>query len=99
MTPGVTISLVKIVAGKLSSLMPTKKQDEQFAAHLPIVVGYHTKMLSDGVRNELLYRAIKRVVDEKTHFLDVGAGSGAWAILSAKLGAKRVVAVELEEAL
>lgn len=79
--------------------MPTKKQDEKFAGRLPSVISYHTKMLSDGARNELLFRAIKRVVNNKTHFLDVGAGSGVWAILAAKLGAKRLVAVELEEAL
>jgi len=79
--------------------MPTKKQDERFAAHLPTVLGYHSRMLSDGPRNELLLKAVKRVVNNKTHFLDVGAGSGAWAILAAKLGAKRVVAVELEEAM
>jgi ubiquinone/menaquinone biosynthesis C-methylase UbiE len=79
--------------------MPTKKQDEKFAGRLPNVISYHTKMLSDSARNELLFRAIKRVVNNKTHFLDVGAGSGVWAILAAKLGAKRVVAIELEEAL
>ena len=79
--------------------MPTKKQDEIFASHLPGVLRYHAKMLSDGVRNRLLLKAIKRSVTRESQFLDVGAGSGVWAIIAAKLGARRVVAVEIEEAL
>lgn len=57
----------------------------------------HQKMLSDGVRNELLYQAIKENVSEKTRLLDIGAGTGVWAILAALLGAKRVVAVEMHK--
>lgn len=69
------------------------------AVHIPGVLRYHELMLSDGVRNALLYKAIKRHVSRDTSFLDVGAGSGVWAILAAKLGAKRVVAIEVEECL
>ena len=85
--------------------MPTKKKskkqerDEQFAAALPAILNYHHTMLSDGVRNQLLYKAIKQNVSASTDFLDIGAGTGIWAVLAAKLGAKRVVAVEIEEAL
>ena len=79
--------------------MTKKEKDEQFAAHLPGILQYHQTMLSDGVRNKLLYKAIKRHVSDKTSFLDIGAGTGVWSILAAKLGAKRVVAVEIEEAL
>lgn len=78
----------------------TKKQkDDIFAAHLPGLLHYHQSMLSDGLRNKLLYEAIKIHVNEETSFLDIGAGTGVWAILAAKLGAKRVVAIEIEEAL
>lgn len=78
----------------------TKKQkDEQLAAQVPSLLQYHHLMLSDGVRNAMLYEAIKRNVNEDTSFLDIGAGTGVWAIVAAKLGAKRVVAVEIEEAL
>lgn len=78
----------------------TKKQkDDIFASHLPSLLHYHQSMLSDGLRNKLLYEAIKAHVNEETSFLDIGAGTGVWAILAAKLGAKRVVAVEIEEAL
>lgn len=56
-------------------------------------------MLADGVRNSLLARAVERYVTPEMSFLDVGTGTGIWAILAAKLGAKRVVAVEIEECL
>ncbi|MGB7067871.1 MAG: 50S ribosomal protein L11 methyltransferase [Pyrinomonadaceae bacterium] len=79
--------------------MKKKEKDAHFAAHLPTVLRYHQTMLSDGVRNELLYKAIKQHVGPETNFLDIGAGTGVWAILAAKLGAKRVVAVEIEECL
>jgi len=66
---------------------------------MPGVLQYHRLMLGDAVRNKLIAKAIKQVVNENTNFLDIGAGSGIWAILAAKLGAKRVVAVEIEESL
>lgn len=78
----------------------TKKQrDDIFASHLPGILTYHQSMLTDGLRNKLLYEAIKKHVNEATSFLDIGAGTGVWAILAAKLGAKRVVAIEIEESL
>lgn len=78
----------------------TKKQkDDLLAAHLPGLLSYHYLMLSDGVRNKLLFQAIQQHVNENTSFLDIGAGTGVWAILAAKLGAKRVVAIEIEEPL
>ncbi len=83
-------------------MAPSKKQqeqDEQFAAHIPGVLQYHHLMLSDGVRNAMLAKVIEQCVTEETSFLDVGAGTGVWAIMAAKLGAKRVVAVEVEECL
>ncbi len=79
--------------------MKKKERDEKFAAHLPGVLQYHQTMLADGVRNKLLFEAIRQNVTPETNFLDIGAGTGVWAILAAKLGAKRVVAVEIEECL
>jgi len=79
--------------------MKQKEKDDLFASHLPGLLTYHQTMLSDPVRNKLLYKAIKQHVNGTTSFLDIGAGTGVWAILAAKLGAKRVVAVEIEEAL
>jgi 2-polyprenyl-3-methyl-5-hydroxy-6-metoxy-1,4-benzoquinol methylase len=79
--------------------MKQKEKDEQFAAHMPGMLQYHALMLGDAVRNKLLAKAIKRVVNKDTSFLDIGAGTGVWAIYAATLGAKRVVAVEMEECL
>lgn len=73
--------------------------DEHFTATLPSVIGFHETMLADGVRNALLTRAITNRVSAGTRFLDVGSGAGTWAILAAKLGARRVVAIEMQEAL
>ena len=79
--------------------MNKKQKDEALAANIAGVMNYHRTMLSDGVRNKLICKAIEQAVGPGTSFLDVGAGTGAWAILAAKLGAKRVVAVEMEECL
>lgn len=79
--------------------MDQKDKDEQLAGHIPAVLQYHQLMLADGVRNRLLAAAISQHVTAETNFLDIGAGTGVWAILAAKLGAKRVVAVEIEECL
>ncbi len=80
-------------------LMKNQEKDELFAAQLSDTLHHHQKMLMDGTRNKLLFEAIKRHVTSETAFLDIGAGTGVWAILAAKLGAKRVVAVEIDECL
>lgn len=79
--------------------MKRSEKDAHYVAHLPEVLRYHQVMLADGERNRLLSAAIAASVTAETSFLDVGAGTGVWAILAAKLGAKRVVAVESEECL
>jgi precorrin-6B methylase 2 len=76
-----------------------KHKDEHFAAHIPGVLQFHAKMLADELRNRLLCKAIKDNLKPGMSFLDIGAGCGIWAILAARLGAKRVVAVEIEECL
>ena len=79
---------------------PTKKErDERIAAHLPSVLHYHNTMLTDKVRNKPLKKAISKALKPGMSFLDIGAGTGVWAILAAKLGAARVVAIETEESL
>lgn len=79
--------------------MNKKEKEALFVSRLPGILNYHQRMLADGVRNKLLYEAIKKHVTGETSFLDIGAGTGVWAILAAKLGAKRVVAIEIEECL
>jgi SAM-dependent methyltransferase len=56
----------------------------------------HESLLCDGRRNRPFMRALKKHVNSETHVLDIGSGSGIWAIAAAKLGARRVVAIERE---
>jgi SAM-dependent methyltransferase len=58
-----------------------------------IAVG-HQKLLADGKRNRAFTEALRRVVTPRSHVLDLGAGTGLWAVTAARLGAARVVALE-----
>lgn len=62
--------------------------------HAHEVLKAHESMLSDGRRNRSFYRALKKLVRRDSCVLDIGAGTGIWAIAAAQLGAKRVVAIE-----
>lgn len=75
-------------------MMNPPAEDAHFYAHLQQILLYHRILLHDEARNLLFYEALKRCVTKETRVLDIGAGSGVWAIAAAKLGAKRVVAVE-----
>ncbi len=79
--------------------MTKNEKDAQFKSNLSGILQYHESMLADNFRNKLLYEALQKQISSETNFLDIGAGVGVWAILAAKLGAKRVVAVEIEECL
>jgi precorrin-6B methylase 2 len=59
----------------------------------------HEKLLADRVRNRAFYRALERRVRPGSAVLDIGAGTGIWAIVAARLGASRVVAIEEDELL
>ena len=59
----------------------------------------HETLLRDSVRNRAFYEALKRHVTLDSIVLDIGAGTGVWAITAAKLGAKRAIAVEADEML
>jgi len=59
----------------------------------------HESLLKDGSRNEAFFQALKQVVNSESFVLDIGSGTGLWAIVAAKLGAKHVVAIEQEELL
>ena len=54
----------------------------------------HERLLGDLNRNRAFYDALKRRVGPGTSVLDIGSGTGVWAIVAAGLGAKHVVAVE-----
>lgn len=56
-------------------------------------------MLADARRNRAFARALRARVRPGATVLDLGAGTGVWAVTAARLGARRVVAVEREAVL
>jgi SAM-dependent methyltransferase len=62
-------------------------------------LAYHQKLLGDARRNRAFHRALAKRVRPGASVLDLGAGTGVWAVAAARLGAKRVVAVEREAVL
>jgi len=59
----------------------------------------HETLLRDTERDKKFYAALERRVSSGASVLDIGAGTGVWAITAAKFGAKRVVAVDMDEML
>lgn len=74
-------------------------EDQHIFQHLVPTLGYHQILLRDEYRNRLFYRTLKRVIKRGCTVLDIGSGSGVWAIAAARLGAKKVVAIEGEKSL
>ncbi len=79
--------------------MKEPKDDDRFFSHLRSVLLYHQRLLRDEVRNRLFYEALQKHITSKTSVLDIGAGSGIWSVTAANLGAKKVVAIEADEAM
>lgn len=59
----------------------------------------HEILLTDSERNRKFYDALRARIKPGSKVLDIGAGTGIWAVAAAKLGAERVVAVERDEML
>ncbi|MGE0448395.1 MAG: 50S ribosomal protein L11 methyltransferase [Vicinamibacterales bacterium] len=62
------------------------------------VIG-HSEMLADRVRMEAYVQSLRAVCREDAVVLDLGTGTGVMALLAGKLGARRVYAVELSNAI
>lgn len=77
--------------------MNAPEEDAQFYSRLQHILLYHRTLLRDEARNILFHKALKRHVTDQTRVLDIGAGSGIWAIAAAKLGAKKVFAIESDD--
>jgi SAM-dependent methyltransferase len=60
------------------------------------ILKVHELLLRDEVRNSAFYRALEASVTPASRVLDIGSGCGLWAIVAARLGAQKVVAVERE---
>ncbi len=64
--------------------------------HTDLLLKGHEALLSDANRNRPLYRALQKTVTKDSSVLDIGSGTGIWAVAAAMLGARKVVAVEEE---
>lgn len=62
-------------------------------------LAFQQALLADRRRNRAIHRALAARVRPGAEVLDVGAGTGLWAVAAARLGARRVVAVEREAVL
>lgn len=76
-----------------------EEQNVREYAHLQHILTYHQQLLSDRVRNQTFHKALKRHLRKGARVLDIGSGTGVWAIVAAKLGAAKVVAIEREKLL
>lgn len=79
-----------------------KRQDDEgsrLISHMEHTLNYHERLLSDRVRNQTFYKALKRHVRPGSSVMDIGSGTGVWAIAAAILGASRVVAIERDKIL
>jgi len=65
-------------------------------ARLTGLLSYHQALLADVRRNRAFHRALRCRVRRGSRVLDLGAGTGIWAVTAARLGAREVVAVERE---
>jgi type I protein arginine methyltransferase len=74
-------------------------QDEAEARlynHTDRLLQGHRRLLADRERNRAFYEALSRTVTGNSAVLDIGSGTGIWAVAAALLGARRVVAIEYE---
>jgi SAM-dependent methyltransferase len=62
--------------------------------HAHDLLKVHEALLQDHRRNRAFFQALRKTVQPDSVVLDIGSGTGLWALAAARLGAKRVVAVE-----
>ena len=67
--------------------------------HAHALLKTHETLLRDGERNVRFHDALRSRVTPGSNVLDIGAGTGIWAIAAAKIGAAKVVAVDMDELL
>jgi ribosomal protein S18 acetylase RimI-like enzyme/precorrin-6B methylase 2 len=79
--------------------LPQGVTEDKLRDHIADLVRDHHRLLADEVRNRAFHRALSRVVTPQSTVLDIGSGTGVWAISAALLGARRVVAIENDELL
>jgi precorrin-6B methylase 2 len=70
--------------------------EAQLYDHTCQLLKIHQSLLRDLNRNRAFHRALEESVVKDSSVLDIGSGTGIWAITAAKMGARRVVAIEQE---
>ena len=68
----------------------------QLYNHTDRLLSGHRTLLTDRNRNRSFYRALSDSITNESVVLDIGSGTGIWAVAAAMLGARRVVAIEYE---
>ena len=74
----------------------TDEAEAQLYNHTDLLIQGHRRLLSDRERNQSFYEALRETVKNDSAVLDIGSGTGIWAVTAALLGARRVVAIEYE---
>lgn len=59
-----------------------------------LVPMWHVPMMNDKFRNDAYFAALQNAVTPATHVLEIGTGSGLLAMMSARLGARKVTTCE-----
>lgn len=80
-------------AAKLAPDLP-EVQEALSALLSGAIPGWHFPMLADMARNDAFNAALEKAVTPDSVVLDIGTGSGLLAMMAARAGAKRVIAVE-----
>ena len=80
-------------------MAPSGRRRKATPSELQGLLFYHQGLLADARRNRAFHKALVARVRPGDSVLDMGAGSGVWGVLAARLGARRVVAVEREPVL
>jgi protein arginine N-methyltransferase 1 len=79
--------------------MKSNEEDSRLYQHTLDIFRFHEPLLSDATRNRAFYAALKQHVSDGATVLDIGSGTGLWAIAAARLGARKVVAIERDSLL
>jgi protein-L-isoaspartate O-methyltransferase len=73
--------------------------EAQLYAHTAQTLSVHDLLLSDKFRNQAFFEALRQCITSESAVLDIGSGTGIWAVMAARLGARKVVAVERDQLL
>jgi protein arginine N-methyltransferase 1 len=76
-----------------------KHEDKDTYLHTQHIFRGQGQLLCDEARNSAFLKAIRKHVRPGSSVLDIGSGTGIWAIVAAFSGASRVVAIEQDELL